>query len=132
MRATHTFATLTVSHDAHYEIAEALKSAGYDHAFQPDPDVPGAELIDMHGIALRDTVESAPASKTIEISIPLAIKLGSMIVHADESMSVGGHPLDESTFQSLKADPEVRSFLYGLAKDQFLPLRRDGVQYGKP
>ena len=49
---THTFAELEVSEAVRNEIAEKLRSAGYDHAF-----VDGA--IDMHGIGLVLEKEAA-------------------------------------------------------------------------
>lgn len=51
---TYTFAELTVSPETFAEIAEALKAAGYDHAFHEG-------RIDMNGIALvRRAVEEYP------------------------------------------------------------------------
>jgi len=47
MRSTHTYVTLPVSRTTYDEIAEKLRAAGYDHAFDADG------LIDMHGIALE-------------------------------------------------------------------------------
>ena len=53
MRATHTYAVLDVSEAAYTEIADKLKAAGYDHAFDNG-------VIDMHGIALA--LEPKPAA----------------------------------------------------------------------
>jgi hypothetical protein len=41
---------LEVSQAAYDEIAQKLRTAQYDHAFHKDE---GAEVIDMHGIALK-------------------------------------------------------------------------------
>jgi hypothetical protein len=42
---THTYAILKLSRAAYDEIAEKLRAASYDHAFD-------GELIDMHGLAV--------------------------------------------------------------------------------
>lgn len=47
---SHTYVVLEVSKAAFEEIREKLKEAGYEHAFHD-------ELIDMHGIALREGKE---------------------------------------------------------------------------
>lgn len=47
MRSTHTFATLGISQGAYDEIADALRKAGYCHAFGRADDA-----IDMHGIGV--------------------------------------------------------------------------------
>lgn len=52
MSASHTYAILDVSPAVYAEIREKLKAAGYDHAFHEDD---AREVIDMHGIALRET-----------------------------------------------------------------------------
>lgn len=48
---SHTYAILVVSPEAYAEIREKLRHAGYDHALQC---IDGGEVLDMHGIALRD------------------------------------------------------------------------------
>ena len=47
---TYTYAILEVSKEAYEEIAAKLNAAGYQHAFHEDA---GREVIDMHGIALK-------------------------------------------------------------------------------
>ena len=47
MRTTHTYACLEVSAQTYREIADALRAAGYDHAFNEKGE------IDMHGIGLQ-------------------------------------------------------------------------------
>lgn len=49
-RSTYTYAILEVSPEAYNEIARKLKDAGYHGSFDKDD---GAEIIDMHGIALK-------------------------------------------------------------------------------
>lgn len=50
---THTYAILPVSPDTYAEIRGKLDSAGYSSQFHDKND--DAEVIDMHGIALRAT-----------------------------------------------------------------------------
>jgi hypothetical protein len=55
---THTYVILPISQRAFDEIAEKLRKAKYEHAFQNEK---GGFVIDMHGIALQAEPESAPA-----------------------------------------------------------------------
>jgi len=48
---SHTYAILDVSSTVYAEIREKLVAAGYEHAFDQDTE---GEVIDMHGIALRE------------------------------------------------------------------------------
>lgn len=47
---THTYAILKISAAAYKEIADKLRAAGYHENFDKDD---GAEVIDMHGIAIK-------------------------------------------------------------------------------
>ena len=53
----------------------------------------------------------------------LSIKLASLVVHAEESITPGAHPFDVVAIRSLLDDPEIVNWL-----DQFdaalLPVRR--------
>jgi hypothetical protein len=49
LRSTYTFTTLAVSAEAYDEIADLLRSAGYDHAFV---ELEEGLAIDMTGIGL--------------------------------------------------------------------------------
>jgi hypothetical protein len=51
-RTTHTFAILEISPVAYIEIRRALVAAGYTHAILGEQE---AEVIDMHGIAVRES-----------------------------------------------------------------------------
>lgn len=58
MRSTYTYAVMDISPSAYQEIRAKLEAAGYGHALHRSAD--GAEVLDMHGIALgmsreRDT-----------------------------------------------------------------------------
>ena len=57
-RSTYTYAVLEVSQAAFDEIRALLKDAGYHGAFQKDD---GAEVIDMHGIALKSAFQPPPS-----------------------------------------------------------------------
>ena len=67
IRPTHTYATLTVSKAAYYEIRKLLLEVNYNHAIITDTSIGehGKEVIDMHGIGLvrDDDVEAQPLSE---------------------------------------------------------------------
>lgn len=58
---TYTYAILDVSGEAYDEIAGKLKAAGYDQVFH---EYDGEVVIDMHGIALRNSDTVIRAAKT--------------------------------------------------------------------
>lgn len=55
-------------------------------------------------------------------SLTLLIKLGSIVVHADELTSKGGHPFDLSVLRALIDDPEVAEWIK--KGGVYLPLKR--------
>lgn len=57
-------------------------------------------------------------------SFPVAIKLASIAVHADEVTSPGAHELDVATIKSLLSDPEVTEYLETLRGMALLPVKR--------
>lgn len=59
-------------------------------------------------------------------SASLLIKLGSLIVHAEEFMSKDGHPLDKAAFDSVRGDPEVVAWFNYMNGMAFLPVKRKG------
>lgn len=56
-------------------------------------------------------------------SLALLVKLGSIIVHADELSGPFGHPYDNITMQQLIRDPEVQQFIKDMGA--FLPVKRN-------
>lgn len=52
------------------------------------------------------------------------VKLGSLIVHADEGCSDEGHPFDVLTIKHLLADPEVVEWMTAMDRLAFLPKKR--------
>lgn len=61
--------------------------------------------------------------------IALLVKLGSIVVHADEYVSGSGHEFDLQAIKSLVADREVLAWLASMDAKAFLPVRRDGIRY---
>jgi hypothetical protein len=55
-------------------------------------------------------------------SLQLLMKLGSIIVHADEMVSATGHAFDEITLQTLLRDPEVQQWIKDMGP--LLPQKR--------
>jgi hypothetical protein len=56
-KATHSSAILELSEAAYREIKAKLEKAGYQHAFQNDPEKPDSPTIHLHGIAVRPIIE---------------------------------------------------------------------------
>ena len=57
----------------------------------------------------------------------LLIKLGSAIIHAQEYMSVNGHPYDKTAFDVLITDHEVRDWIMDMGRLALLPVPRSPV-----
>lgn len=55
-------------------------------------------------------------------SLGLLCKIGSIVVHADELISPGGHEVDHTALQSLLMDAEVREWIIEMGP--FLPVKR--------
>ena len=64
---TYTYALLPVSQRTYDEIAEKLRDAGYDQAFQEDTSLTSlnGQVIDMHGIALSLADEPTPEREDV-------------------------------------------------------------------
>ena len=54
--------------------------------------------------------------------LPLLMKLGSIVVHADEAFGVDGHPIDIEALMPMLADPDVQQWIKDMGV--FLPLKR--------
>src|SRR5687768_10458814 len=78
LRQTHTYAELEVSAAAYDEVADKLKAAGYDHAFQDG-------VIDMHGIALTRGPE--PERKLVVNS---SSRMRAFVLQNGEPCSIAG------------------------------------------
>ena len=59
-------------------------------------------------------------------SASLLVKLGSIIVHYEESKSDEGHHLDLSAIDGLMQDPEVVEWFEAMNGMALLPLKRGG------
>lgn len=57
-------------------------------------------------------------------SIPLLIKLGSVIVHQEELMSKKGHSFDKAALDTVRNDPEVVEWLKQMTDMALLPMKR--------
>lgn len=57
-------------------------------------------------------------------SISVIVKLGSIAVHAEEMLSAKGHEFDMSTLESLLADPEIKEWIGEMNKMALLPVKR--------
>ena len=63
-------------------------------------------------------------SRMTEWNLSTLVKLGSIVVHADELTSPGGHEVDKVALRSLLTDPEVMEFLGKFDAAGFLPKKR--------
>ena len=57
-------------------------------------------------------------------SLSLLVKLGSIVVHADEMLSPKGHVYDRLALQQAIADTEVQEWLKEMDKMALLPVKR--------
>jgi hypothetical protein len=80
---------------------------------------PGVAQADAQSDASEREVEFKRALKP---SLQLLTKLGSLIVHADETLSPDGRNLDRETFFNLLRDDEVQRWIKAMGP--FLPLKR--------
>lgn len=62
------------------------------------------------------------------LSLSLAVKLGSIVVHADEATGPMAHPYDVVALRRLLEDPEVMEWLKAMGP--LVPLKR--VSHGDP
>ena len=60
----------------------------------------------------------------MDISLSLAVKLGSLAIHIEEARSTDGHHYDWAAIDSLLTDPEVRAFLDAPGNAAFFPVKR--------
>lgn len=59
-------------------------------------------------------------------SLPLLVKLGSIVVHAKELTSPDGHQFDRIAMESLLRDPDVQQWLADMDAAAMLPKMRKG------
>ena len=57
-------------------------------------------------------------------SVTLLMKLGSIIVHAEEGLSSKGHQFDVLALQSLLRDADVKVWLKAMDKIALIPKKR--------
>lgn len=64
---------------------------------------------------MNDPLKPSPA---------LLCKLGSIVVHADEYHSPGGHPFDLDALKSVLSDAEVKKWIAQMQAMALVPVRR--------
>lgn len=93
----------------------------------------GADLDDVLGQASDRSTE--PAAKPVEHAAPeclrpdpnVLVKLGSLMVHADEITSPDAHELDAAAIRGLLADPELVAWREQMNALAFLPVMRSAT-----
>jgi hypothetical protein len=58
------------------------------------------------------------------ITVSLACKLGSILVHVDEFLGPKGHQFDRVALETLMQDPEVEAWLTEMDDAALIPKRR--------
>ena len=81
-----------------------------------------ADEIDYNQPKVVDFTE--PMNDPLKPDAGLLCKLGSIAVHADESMSDEGHAFDKTALEGLIADPEVVEWLAEMDKLALIPKKR--------
>lgn len=89
---------------------------------------------EMHAAWRKRACEAARATQKpkdagvidpFQPSVPLLVKLGSIIVHFDEFTTPGkGHEYDHHTAQQLLKDPEVAEWMDAMRNMAMLPIKR--------
>ena len=64
------------------------------------------------------------AKNMFEPDMPLLVKLGSIIVHAEELTSPDGHAFDKIALEQLVHDPDVVAWREAMDRAGFLPKKR--------
>lgn len=57
-------------------------------------------------------------------SVSLLAKIGSIVVHADELTSDGGHEFDAAALRDLLRDPDVTAWLDAMSQAALVPKKR--------
>lgn len=75
----------------------------------------------------KHDIKSSPTGVSLFLSpsIGLLVKLGSIIVHADEALSPHGHSFDLDAIKPLLADPDVIAWIKAGTAAAMLPLKRN-------
>ena len=63
-----------------------------------------------------------PAEDKLHPPLSLLCKLGSIVVHADEYTSGGGHPFDKEAIRAIVTDPEVMAWIKAMGP--LMPVKR--------
>lgn len=60
----------------------------------------------------------------MKVNLGLLVKLGSLVVHADEFTSPNSHEFDRTAIRAGLEDPEVKEWIEAMTKQGFLPVKR--------
>ena len=64
-------------------------------------------------------------SDPLKPSVSLLVKLGSIVVHAEEMLSPDGHAFDRTAIQSGLQDAELQEWIAAMTKMAMLPVKRN-------
>lgn len=63
-------------------------------------------------------------SDSLYPSLSVLVKLGSIMVHAEEGIEPGAHSFDRDALKALLADPDVRAWRKQMDELALLPVKR--------
>lgn len=75
-------------------------------------------------VAQPDPEHPLRPDDVLQMSITLAVKLGSIAVHTEEMLEPGGHYFDRAALGALLADPEVQEWRAKMDRLALLPRKR--------
>ena len=73
---------------------------------------------------MSDKFVGTPAYDPLRVGVSMAVKLGSIAVHAQELLSPKAHEYDVAALRTLLKDDEVKRWLEAMSKLAFLPVKR--------
>lgn len=114
---------------AYYTGGDAMKRGACSVAGCPCMVIYAKGQCKKHYVAGRRAPAPEPAPPAVAglgtLSLPLACKLASIAVHAEEYLSPHGHDFDRVALLNNLADPAVRAWLAEMAKAGFAPVKRN-------
>jgi hypothetical protein len=73
---------------------------------------------------MADKFVGTPTYDPLRVGVSMAVKLGSIAVHAEELLSPNRHEFDVEALRTLLEDAEVKEWLEAMGKMAFLPVKR--------
>jgi hypothetical protein len=91
---------------------------------EDDAKAGSAAHLECYGIDADPVQHFVNAVDAMHPSASLVCKLGSIAVHAEEFLSVGGHEFDKAALSALLQDSGVKAWLDSLGRMGLVPVKR--------